>query len=102
AVVQVLSAETDWIATQVPAQAILCNARGARRACCGVSARCSAGAPSRLPDCARDRIWRPRHLSDLGNWTVLVLGMGSIGRLLESWLRTLGAEVIGVASHAHD
>jgi phosphoglycerate dehydrogenase-like enzyme len=28
--------------------------------------------------------------------------MGSIGRLLESRLRVLGTEVIGVASHAHD
>ena len=40
--------------------------------------------------------------SDLGGWTVLVIGMGSIGRLLESRLRVLGTEVIGVGSHAHD
>jgi phosphoglycerate dehydrogenase-like enzyme len=103
AVVQVLSAGTDWIETLVPPQATLCSARGARDAPVAEWVLGALlGASSGLLECARDRTWRPRHLTDLGGWTVLVLGMGSIGRLLESRLRPLGTEVIGVASHARD
>ncbi len=103
AVVQVLSAGTDWIEAHVPAQAILCSARGARDAPVAEWVLGALlGASSGLLDCARERSWRARHLSDLAGWTVLVLGMGSIGRHLGSLLRTLGSEVIGVASHAHD
>jgi len=103
AVVQVMSAGTDWIETHLPPQATLCSARGARD---GPVAEWALGAllgaSSGLLECARERTWRSRHLSDLGGWTVLVVGMGSIGRLLESHLQVLGTKVIGVGSHAHD
>jgi phosphoglycerate dehydrogenase-like enzyme len=103
AVVQVLSAGTDWIETHVPAQATLCSARGARDAPVAEWVLGALlGASSGLLACARDRTWGSRHLTDLGGRTVLVLGMGSIGRLVESRLRALGTEVIGVVSHAHD
>jgi phosphoglycerate dehydrogenase-like enzyme len=102
-VVQVLSAGTDWIELRVPAQATLCSARGARD---GPVAEwvlgALLGASSGLLECARDRSWQRRHLTDLAGWTVLVVGMGSIGRLVESRLRMLGTEVIGVASRARD
>ena len=103
AVVQVLSAGTDWIEHRVPPQATLCSARGARDAPVAEWVLGALlGTSSGLLASARDRVWRSGHLTDLGGWTVLVLGMGSIGRLVESRVRVLGTEVIGVASHAHD
>ncbi|MEO6858978.1 MAG: NAD(P)-dependent oxidoreductase [Solirubrobacteraceae bacterium] len=102
-VVQVLSAGTDWIENHVPAQATLCSARGARDAPVAewvVGAL--LGASTGLLECARERDWRERHLVDLSRWTVLVIGMGSIGRMLEERLGTFEARVIGVASHARD
>jgi phosphoglycerate dehydrogenase-like enzyme len=103
AVVQVLSAGTDWIENLMPTGAVLCNARGARDAPVAEwILGALLGASSGLLECARERTWRSRELSDLARWTVLVVGMGSIGRLLQSRLRVLGTEVIGVASHARD
>ncbi len=103
AVVQVLSAGTDWIEDAVPAQARLCSARGARDAPVAEWVLGALlGASSGLLACARERTWRERHLSDLASWTVIVLGMGSIGRLVASRLGPLGTEVVGVGSHAHD
>ena len=103
AVVQVLSAGTDWIEPKVPPQATLCSARGARDA--PVSEwvlGALLGASTGLLECARARTWEPRHNDDLGGWTVLVLGMGSIGRMVQARLAALGTDVIGVGSHAHD
>ncbi len=103
AVVQVLSAGTDWLEAAIPPQAILCSARGARDAPVAEWVLGALlGASSGLLECARDRTWHSRHHVDLGGWTVLVLGMGSIGRLLGSRLRLLGTEVIGIGSHAHE
>jgi phosphoglycerate dehydrogenase-like enzyme len=103
AVVQVLSAGVDWVQPRVPPQATLCSARGARDAPVAEWVLGALlGASTGLLECARDLTWRSRHLDDLGGWTVLVLGMGSIGRLLESRLAALGTEVIGVGSHGHD
>ena len=103
AVVQVLSAGTDWIETCMPPQAILCSARGARDAPVAEWALGALlGASTGLLECARERTWPSRELSDLAAWKVLIVGMGSIGRLLGDRLSALGTEVIGVASHAHD
>jgi phosphoglycerate dehydrogenase-like enzyme len=103
AVVQVLSAGTDWIESRVPPQAILCSARGARDAPVAewvVGAL--LGATTQLLECARLDTWRRRSLSDLGGWTVVIVGMGSIGRRVEQHLAGFGTRVIGVASHARD
>jgi phosphoglycerate dehydrogenase-like enzyme len=102
-VVQVLSAGTDWIENRVPPQAALCSARGARDG--PVSEWTLAallGASSGLLECAVLQTWTERSLSDLGAWTVLVVGMGSIGRALERRLAAFGTTVIGVASRARD
>ncbi len=102
AVVQVLSAGTDWVQGRVPPQATLCSARGARDAPVAEWVLGALlGASTGLLEGARERTWSSRHLTDLAGWTVLVIGMGSIGRLVESRLRVLGTEVIGVGSHAH-
>ena len=103
AVVQVLSAGTDWVERWVPPQATLCSARGARDAPVAewvVGAL--LGATTQLLECARLDAWSDRSLTDLGEWTVVVVGMGSIGRRVEQHLTGFGTEVIGVASRARD
>jgi phosphoglycerate dehydrogenase-like enzyme len=102
-VVQVLSAGTDWIDDRLPPQATLCSARGARDAPVAEWALAALiGVSSGLLECARIHTWTDRHLDDLAGWTVLVVGMGSIGRLLGDRLQALGTTVVGVASHARD
>jgi phosphoglycerate dehydrogenase-like enzyme len=101
-VVQLLSAGTDSWEGVVPAQATLCSARGARD---GPVAEWVLGAllgvSTGLLKSARERVWdRDRHLDDLGGWKVLVVGLGSIGRLVQTRLEALGTTVVGVASHA--
>lgn len=103
-VVQVLSAGTDWIEDHLPAQATLCNARGARDAPVAewiVGAL--LGATTGVLDFAGATRWdRWRTLDDLGSWTVIIVGMGSIGRRVATYLKPLGTMVVGVGSHAHD
>jgi phosphoglycerate dehydrogenase-like enzyme len=103
-VLQVLSAGTDHYEDVVPPKATLCSARGARD---GPVAEwilgALLGASSGLLQCARERQWDDeRHNDDLGAWTVLIVGLGSIGRLVEDRLQALGTTVVGVASHARD
>jgi phosphoglycerate dehydrogenase-like enzyme len=103
-VVQLLSAGSDSWEGVVPEQATLCSARGARD---GPVTEwvlgALLGASTGLLHCARERAWdRDRHLDDLGGWTVLVVGMGSIGHMIQSRLQALGTAVVGVASHARD
>jgi phosphoglycerate dehydrogenase-like enzyme len=102
-VVQVLSAGTDWIEDRVPPRAMLCSARGARDAPVAEWALAALiGASSGVLDCARIQTWTDLRRADLAVWTVLVVGMGSIGRLLERRLRAGGTTVVGVASRARD
>jgi phosphoglycerate dehydrogenase-like enzyme len=103
-VIQTMSAGTDWVQKHVPAQAILCSARGARDAPVAEWVLGALlGASSGLLRCAREATWDPdRHLDDLGGSTVLIVGMGSIGHRVATYLKPLGVTVIGVGSHAHD
>jgi phosphoglycerate dehydrogenase-like enzyme len=103
-VVQVMSAGTDWIEDRLPAQATLCNARGARDAPVAEwILGALLGASTQLLSYAGATRWdRARALQDLGSATVLVIGMGSIGRRLASYLEPLGTRVIGVGSRARD
>jgi phosphoglycerate dehydrogenase-like enzyme len=104
AVVQVLSAGTDRIEPYVPAHVTLCSARGARDGpvsewILGALLGASAG----LLEYAGASAWnRFRTVEDLSRWTVLVVGMGSIGRRLDAYLQPIGARVVGVGSRAHD
>jgi phosphoglycerate dehydrogenase-like enzyme len=103
AVVQVLSAGTDWIEDLVPSQATLCSARGARD---GPVAEWVLGAllgtTTKLLGCARSRSWHRSQLDALGAATVLVVGMGSIGHRVKALLEPLGTQVVAVASRAHN
>ena len=98
-VVQVLSAGTDWIEDRLPPQATLCSARGARDG--PVSEwilGALLGATTGLLECARIHHWTDRRLTDLSGWTVLIVGMGSIGQMVRTRLEMLGTTVVGVAS----
>jgi phosphoglycerate dehydrogenase-like enzyme len=102
-VIQLLSAGTDWIEEHVPPGATLCSARGARDAPVAEWVLGALlGASTGLLECARERTWHSRHLADLARWTVLVVGMGSIGELVQRRLQGFGAQVVGVVSHARD
>jgi phosphoglycerate dehydrogenase-like enzyme len=103
-VVQTLSAGVDALAGAVPDHIWLCSARGARDA--PVAEWCLAaliGASTGLLHYAPRTTWnRDQRLADLSEQTVLVVGMGSIGRHVERLLAPHGTTVIGVASHARD
>jgi phosphoglycerate dehydrogenase-like enzyme len=102
-VVQVLSAGTDWIESRVPPQATLCSARGARDAPVAEWVLGALlGATTGLLECARIDHWTDRQLTDLAGWTVLIVGMGSIGHLVKARLEMFGTTVVGVASRARD
>ncbi len=103
-VVQVLSAGTEWIEPHLPPQATLCNARGARD---GPVAEwvlgALLGATTGLLEAVRHHSWRERRdLVDLGGSAVLIVGLGSIGRRVQTLLEAVGAAVIGVASQARE
>ena len=103
-VVQTLSAGVDRLADIVPAQVTLCSARGARdSAVAEWVLGALLGASTHVAECARTRRWVDQMpLIDLAESTVLILGMGSIGRAVADRLAPFGAEVVGVASHARD
>ena len=103
-VLQVLSAGTDHYEGLVPARATLCSARGARD---GPVTEwilgALLGASTGLLQCARERRWdEDRHNDDLSAWTVLIVGLGSIGELVRSRLEALGTTVLGVVSRARE
>jgi len=103
-VVQVLSAGTDWIEDHLPPQATLCNARGARdQSVAEWILGALLGTSTGILEFSGATTWdRWRQLEELGSWTVLVVGMGSIGRELARYLSPIGTRVIGVGSRAHD
>jgi phosphoglycerate dehydrogenase-like enzyme len=103
AVVQTISAGTDWVEGRVPPQATLCNARGTRdRPVAEWVMAALLGASSRTLECAPATSWSTLELEDLESWTVLIVGMGSIGRQVAAFLEPFGSRVVGVASRARD
>jgi phosphoglycerate dehydrogenase-like enzyme len=103
AVVQTLSAGTDWVEGRMPPGAILCNARGSRdRPVAEWVLAALLGYSSRTLESARERRWESLALADLESWTVLIVGMGSIGRQVARLLEPFGTRVVGVASRARD
>jgi phosphoglycerate dehydrogenase-like enzyme len=103
-VVHSMSAGTDWVEPLMPPQATLANSRGARDAPVAEWIFAALlGTTSRLLQWAPRTSWE-KHLrvEDLSSWTVLVVGMGSIGRTLARMLEPIGPRIIGVASRARD
>jgi phosphoglycerate dehydrogenase-like enzyme len=100
-VVQVLSAGTDHVVGRMPPQATLCSARGSRDGPVAEWVLAALlGATSRTLECARLDSWSERWVEDLESWTVLIVGMGSIGRHVARLLEPFGTRVVGVASRA--
>jgi phosphoglycerate dehydrogenase-like enzyme len=102
-VFQTASAGTDWIEPLLPAGATLCNARGARDAPVAEWVLGALlGVSTRLLERSGAQGWDRLELDDLSAWTVLIVGMGSIGRAVERYLTPIGTTVVGVASRARD
>jgi phosphoglycerate dehydrogenase-like enzyme len=103
AVVQVLSAGTDWVEPHLPPQATLCSARGTRDASVAEWVIAALlGTTSKQLECASIHTWTHRSVENLSEWTVLIVGMGSIGHAVKDRLDAFGTTVVGVASHARD
>ncbi len=104
AVVQTISAGTDWVERRGAAAGdALQRARRSRPAGgrVGDGRRCSAPPRGSL-ECAPATSWSEIELEDLESWTVLIVGMGSIGRQVGAFLEPFGSRVVGVASRARD
>jgi phosphoglycerate dehydrogenase-like enzyme len=100
-VLQTASAGTDWVEGCIGPRVTLCSARGARDAPVAEWVLGALlGASSQLLERAGATDWGGAELQDLAGSTVLILGMGSIGRKVASYLVPFGTEVIGVASQA--
>ena len=103
-VIQTLSAGVDTLDGRVPSHITLCSARGARD---GAVAEWVLGAllgnTTRLLGKHGVRHWeRDVGLGDLGGSTVLIVGMGSIGRRVAELLTAFRATPVGVVSRARD
>ena len=103
AVVQSPFAGTEWVEPYLPPQATLCSARGARDTSVAEWVVAALlGVTSRQLAYARIHTWTKRSVEELSGWTVLIVGMGSIGRRVAGYLAAFGTEVIGVASRARE
>jgi phosphoglycerate dehydrogenase-like enzyme len=102
-VLQVASAGTDWIEPHLAPGVTLCSARGARDAPVAEwILGALLGASSQLLARAGAREWDNLWLRDLADWTVLIVGMGSIGHKVQAYLQPTGAHTVGIASVARD
>ncbi len=110
-VIQSLSAGVDWLLPKVPPGIVVCRAVGVHDG--PVSEWVVAAILAmqrRLPEFLefqRRGEWNrstaePPAIDDLDGHTVLIVGHGSIGRVLAARLAPFGARVIGVARHARD
>jgi phosphoglycerate dehydrogenase-like enzyme len=103
-VIQTLSAGVDWLLSAVPPGVTLCDARGARDGAVSEWVLAAILASLKQLGEARDsqseHIWEWREPHELAGKTVMILGYGSIGAVLEARLAILEAEVVRVARHA--
>jgi phosphoglycerate dehydrogenase-like enzyme len=102
-VVQLLSAGSETAEPLIPPGVTLCNARGARDTPVAewvVGAL--LGAASGLLVSARDRVWDHTPPAELGAWTVVIVGHGSIGEAVRARLEPFGTRVVGVARRARE
>ena len=100
-VIQTLSAGVDWLVGHVPAEVMVCNARGAYD---GPLAEWVVGvilAFQRGLLLARDAqargTWTSFEPDELAGRRVVILGFGSIGMAVADRLRPFGVEIVGVS-----
>jgi phosphoglycerate dehydrogenase-like enzyme len=105
-VVQSLLSGTDWIGPSIPPGVTLCDGRGTRDVPVAEwIAAALLGDTSGLLRAVRgqhERHWEHFRRDELHAKTVLVVGMGAIGRELERYLQPFDVDVIGVARRARD
>lgn len=103
-VIQTLSAGVDWLLPFVPPGVTLCDARGTRDlpvaewVLGAILASMKRFGEAR--DSQRMHEWRWREPDELAEKTVMILGYGSIGLMVERLLAISEAKVIRVARHA--
>ncbi len=105
-VIQTLSAGVNWLRGHVPADVMVCNARGVYDVPLAEWALGAILAMQRGLVRARDAQgrgeWTSYEPDELAGTTVVILGMGSIGSAIADRLRPFGVEIIGVARTARD
>jgi phosphoglycerate dehydrogenase-like enzyme len=104
AVIQTLSAGVDALEGHVPPHITLCSARGARDdAVAEWVLGALLGSSTRIVEKHGATRWKRNvSLGDLWGSTVLIVGMGSIGRRVAELLSAFGACPVGVVSRARD
>jgi phosphoglycerate dehydrogenase-like enzyme len=105
-VVQVLTAGVDWIASSMPAGAVLCNARGVHEA--STSELALAGILAlvkRIPEFVRLQdaaTWGHQRVHGLASSRAVILGYGAIGKAIGRRLEAFEVDVVGVTSSGRD
>lgn len=105
-VVQLLTAGVDWITSTMPANAVLCNARGVHED--STSELTLAGILAMMKHIPRfvrfqeNLTWAHQRVQGLAGRRAVVLGYGAIGRAVGSRLEAFGVEVQGVTSSGRD
>jgi len=104
AVVQAISAGTEWLLPWVPAGVTLCSARGTRDTAVAEWVLAAIFAmEKRIPVFAQrqsEHVWSHELLDELAGKRALLVGYGSIGRCVADKLAALGVNIDGVASTA--
>jgi phosphoglycerate dehydrogenase-like enzyme len=102
AVVQAISAGTEWLAPWVPEEMTVCNVRGTRDTAVAEWVLAAILAmEKRLPMFIwrqAEHSWSHELLDELAGRRALVVGYGSVGRCVAGKLTALGIDVQGVAS----
>src|SRR3989442_12719242 len=100
-VIQTLSAGVDWLMPSVPAGVTVCDARGARDAAVAEWVLAALLALSKhrpeLRDRQREHRWILDEPHDIAGRSVMILGYGSIGEVVEERLAPFGVDLIRVA-----
>jgi phosphoglycerate dehydrogenase-like enzyme len=105
-VVQALTAGVDWIASSMPAGAVLCNARGVHEA--STSELALAGILAlvkRIPEFVRLQdaaTWGHQRVHGLASSRAVILGYGAIGKAIGRRLEAFEVDVVGVTSSGRD
>lgn len=105
-IVQVLTAGVDWIASSMPSDVILCNARGVHDASTSELALAGILAMTKLiPQFVRlqdTATWAHQRVHGLAGSRAVILGYGSIGKAISRRLEAFDVDVVGVTSTGRD
>jgi phosphoglycerate dehydrogenase-like enzyme len=104
--VQVLTAGVDWIRPSMPADVVLCNARGVHDASTSELALAGILAMTKLiPQFVRlqdQATWGHQRVHGLAGSRAVILGYGAIGKAISRRLEAFDVDVVGVTSSGRD